>query len=339
MDRRDVIAALEAALQLARTLGDYAGEHQGLAHDAKPRQTLTEAVRDMGHGANDQAGGTGEGAEAALALSAPGGIAAGTPRSIALGAGEHLDVAAHGNVQLSSGENTVINAANGLGTFAQRGDMRHIAHQGELLLQAQQNNIQIDADQSLEITATEDHILIAAKEHLTLLCDGAYIQLKGGNIEMGMPGGFSAQFSDRQFIGPGQRQPTLPVFEAATVNPLRRTMQFSLATLPGFPPQYAGEPFTLFADGSPIEEGVLDETGGLRWEHQEGVEKYAVELTTGQRFEIDAKSKFAGDKETREMQKLSNRGFRSHDHAGDMAATENAVGDAFRQLFARYRSR
>ncbi|MFK1437617.1 DUF2345 domain-containing protein [Pseudomonas aeruginosa] len=47
---------------------------------------------------------------------------------------------------MSSGERTVINAGNGLGLFAQQGDMRHIAqqgdmrhiaHQGELLMQAQ----------------------------------------------------------------------------------------------------------------------------------------------------------------------------------------------------------
>ncbi|NPW38097.1 DUF2345 domain-containing protein [Pseudomonas aeruginosa] len=49
----------------------------------------------------------------------------------------HLDLAAQQHVQLSSGERTVINAGNGLGLFAQQGDMRHIAHQGELLMQAQ----------------------------------------------------------------------------------------------------------------------------------------------------------------------------------------------------------
>ncbi|WJV25583.1 type VI secretion system tip protein TssI/VgrG [Pseudomonas chlororaphis] len=203
LDRRDVIAALEAALQLARTLGDYAGEHQGLAHDAKPRQTLTEAVRDMGHGANDQAGGTGEGAEAALALSAPGGIAAGTPRSIALGAGEHLDAAAHGNVQLSSGENTVINAGNGLSTFAQRGDMRHIAHFGQLLLQAQHSNVRIEAEKSVEITASEKHVQMSAEKLLSVLCSGGSIKMQGGNIELGGPGTLTVKAADHRFLGPG----------------------------------------------------------------------------------------------------------------------------------------
>ncbi|WP_454727082.1 MULTISPECIES: type VI secretion system Vgr family protein [Cupriavidus] len=211
LDRREVVSLLEAALQLAKGLGDYAGEHQGIGHDAKPRQTLTEAMRNLGHGANNEAEGSG-GGEPLIALSAPAGIAAGTPRGIVLGAGEHLDGAARQNVQLSAGERVVINAGNGLGTFAQSGDMRHIAHQGEMLLQAQHNTIRIEADQSVEMTASNEHVLISANEHITLLCGGAYIKMQGGNIELGMPGNFTAKASQHNLIGPGAMVPTLGQF-------------------------------------------------------------------------------------------------------------------------------
>nr|MDI4005591.1 type VI secretion system Vgr family protein [Pseudomonas aeruginosa] len=40
LDRGVVVQVLEAALELARELGDYAGEHQGVGHDAAPQQTL-----------------------------------------------------------------------------------------------------------------------------------------------------------------------------------------------------------------------------------------------------------------------------------------------------------
>ncbi|MFU3247332.1 DUF2345 domain-containing protein, partial [Pseudomonas paraeruginosa] len=202
LDRQALVAALEAALQLARTLGDYAGQYQGLAHDAKPQQTLTEAVRDMGHGANDQAGGGGEGSEPVIAVSAPAGIALGTPKAIALGAGEHVDLAAQQHVQLSSGERTVLNAGNGLSLFAQQGDMRHIAHQGELLMQAQQNNARLEAEQSVEMTANQGHMQWAAGKRLTLMCGGAYIEMQGGDIEMGMPGFFIVKAASHSFLGP-----------------------------------------------------------------------------------------------------------------------------------------
>ncbi|WP_420996758.1 type VI secretion system Vgr family protein [Cupriavidus sp. 30B13] len=208
LDRREVVSLLETALQVAKGLGDYAGEHQGVAHDAKPRRQLTEAVRDLGHGANDEANGAGEGGQPVIALSAPAGIAAGTPRSIALGAGEHLDGAAQQNVQLSAGERVVINAGTGLGTFAQSGDMRHIAHQGELLLQAQHNTIRVEADQSVEIAASDEHVQISADEHITLLCGGAYIRMQGGNIELGMPGKFTAKAAKHTLTGPASMSVT-----------------------------------------------------------------------------------------------------------------------------------
>ncbi|MGE8702510.1 MAG: type VI secretion system Vgr family protein [Achromobacter sp.] len=212
LDRNEIVAVLEAALQLARSLGNYAGEHQGAPHDAEPRRDLTAWVRALGHGANDQTRGTGEGTAPVMALSAPAGIAAGTPLSIALGAGEHLDAVAHANLQLTAGERVVVNAGNGLGTFAQRGDMRHIAHTGQLLLQAQHNSIHIDADKSVEVRANNNHVTVSAEEHITLLCGGAYIKMAGGNIEMGMPGVFTVKATDHNLTGPGTMVPTLGQF-------------------------------------------------------------------------------------------------------------------------------
>lgn len=212
LDRIEIVAVLEAALHLARSLGNYAAEHQGIAHDHEPRQDLTEAVRDLGHGANDQANGMGEGTKPVMAFSAPAGIVAGTPRSIAFGAGEHLDAAAQGNLQLTAGERVVVNAGNGLGTFAQRGDMRHIAHSGQILLQAQHDSIHIEADKSVEVRANNHHVTVSAEEHITLLCGGAYIKMAGGNIELGMPGTFTVKATDHSFKGPGTMVPTLGKF-------------------------------------------------------------------------------------------------------------------------------
>ena len=115
-------------------------------------------------------------------------------------------------MQLTAGEHLVLNAGKGLGTFAQAGDMRHIAHQGEMLLQAQHNSIRVEADQSVEISASQQHVQVAAKEHITLLCGGAYIRIAGGNIELGMPGEFTAKAASHQFIGPSTQEPTLPTF-------------------------------------------------------------------------------------------------------------------------------
>ncbi|CUJ52099.1 Uncharacterized protein conserved in bacteria [Achromobacter kerstersii] len=202
LDRSEIAGVLQAALELARSLGEYAGRHEGVEHDAAPQQSLTNAVRDLGHGANDQADSAGQGDAAALALSAPGGIAAATPASLTLSAGEHVDSIAQRNQQLSAGEKVVINAGGDMGLFTQSGALRHITHQGEMLLQAQHNAIRIQADQSAEITSSKQHVLIAADKHITLLCGGAYIKMAGGNIELGMPGTFSVKAAQHNFAGP-----------------------------------------------------------------------------------------------------------------------------------------
>ena len=204
LDRAQLVSTLEAALELVESLGNYAGQHQGLAHDAGPRKTLTDTVRAMGHGANDQKEGTGPGNEPIIALSAPAGIALASPRSIALGVGEHIDAAAREQVQLTAGEQMLLNAGQGLGTFAQSGDMRHIAHQGQLLLQAQHNSVRLEADQSVEVSASQQHVQLAAKQHITLLCGGAYLKLQGGNIELGMPGNFTVKAAKHSLTGPSQ---------------------------------------------------------------------------------------------------------------------------------------
>ncbi len=221
--RQQVIEVLQAALALASQLGTTAENAQGIAQDSQPQQALTDAVNALGHGANDQANGTGDGAQPIIALSGPAGIAAATSHSIALGAGEHITSVAQQNQQLTAGKKVVINAGDELGLFAQGGDMRHIAQNGQLLLQAQHNSIQVQADQSVEISASQQHVLVAADKHITLLCGGAYIKMHGGNIELGMPGDFTVKAANKYFLEPGHAVTELNSWPSASFNDRFRT--------------------------------------------------------------------------------------------------------------------
>ncbi|MDD1152777.1 type VI secretion system tip protein VgrG, partial [Pseudomonas sp. TNT2022 ID357] len=217
LQRGAAIQVLEAALQLAKGLGDYAEDHQGVGHDTQPQQTLSEAVRDLGHGANDESQQS-NGGHPAIALSGQAGIAAVSPKSVTLAAGEHIDSVAQQNQQLTSGQKFVVNAGSDLGLFAQSGEMRHITHQGPMLLQAQQNSIRLEADQSVEVSAGQQHVLVSAKEHITLMCGGAYLTLKGGNIELGMPGNFTVKAAKHSSIGPAHASTTFNSWESTPFN-------------------------------------------------------------------------------------------------------------------------
>ncbi len=212
LSRAELIQCLEGALELAKGLGGYAAQHQNLPHDATPQQTLCEAVRDLGHGANDENDGS-NGGQPVIALSSPGGIAAGTSQSITLAAGAHLDSVAQKNQQLTAGQKLLANAGQGIGLFAHGGEFRQVAHQGDLSLQAQQAKVRIEGKQSVELYATDDHILAVAGKHLTLMCSGAYIKIENGDIELGCPGTLRFKAGSYDMQGAASESGELPRFD------------------------------------------------------------------------------------------------------------------------------
>ena len=212
LSRAELVQCLEGALELAKNLGDYATQHQNLPHDATPQQTLSDAVRDLGHGANDEKDGS-NGGQPVIALSSPAGIAAGTPQSITLAAGAHLDSVAQKNQQLTAGQKLVVNAGQGIGLFAHGGEFRQVAHQGDMSLQAQQTKVRIEGRQSVELYATDDHILAIAGKHLTLMCGGAYIKIENGDIELGCPGTLHFKAGSYDMQGGASENGELPQFD------------------------------------------------------------------------------------------------------------------------------
>ncbi|MDO4236503.1 MULTISPECIES: type VI secretion system Vgr family protein [Pseudomonas] len=218
LERQQMIDVLQAALTLVKQLGSSAEHAKAITQDSQPQESLTDAVNMLGHGANDQANGTGNGVQPIIALSGPAGIAAATSRSIVMGAGEHIDSVAQQNQQLTAGKKVVVTAGDEIGLFALGGDMRHIAHNGQLLLQAQHNSIQVQADQSVEISASQQHVLVAADKHITLLCGGAYIKMQGGHIEMGMPGNFTVKAANKYFIDPSNAATQLNSWPSTSFN-------------------------------------------------------------------------------------------------------------------------
>ncbi|APC19545.1 type IV secretion protein Rhs (plasmid) [Pseudomonas frederiksbergensis] len=257
LNRATVVQVLEAALQLAKGLGDYAADNQGVGHDTEPQKDLSEAVRDLGHGANDEPDKT-NGGKPAIALSGQAGVALASPNSITLAAGEHIDSVAQENQQLTSGQKFVVNAGTDLGLFAQSGEMRHITHQGLMLLQAQKNNIRLEADQSVEVSASNQHVLVSAKEHITLMCGGAYITIKGGNIELGMPGNLIVKAAKHSLLGATSLEAELPKFKVGDTQ--RRFMLKQIDGTSAMPNMQ----YKITLSSGEVVEGVTDAQGATQ---------------------------------------------------------------------------
>ena len=254
LDRTQIVNALRAALELAQSLGDYAASHEGVPLDSSAQRTLGEALRDLGHGANDETHGT-NGGEPIIGLSAPAGIAAASPHSIALAAGLHIDSVAQQNQQITAGQKVVINAGADLGLFSHGGTLRQIAHQGELLLQAQRNSIRLQADQSVEVNAGRDHVLVTADKHITLLCGGAYLKIAGGNVELGMPGTFTVKAGGHRFQGPASLAQEAPAFDVGNVQ------RKFVITLPDGVRPVPNQPYTITLSNGEQVRGVTNAQG------------------------------------------------------------------------------
>ncbi|WP_269508522.1 type VI secretion system Vgr family protein [Burkholderia sp. IMCC1007] len=270
LSRAALIQCLESALELARNLGRYAEQHQNLSHDAGPQTTLSEAVRDLGHGANDEPAGSG--GQPLIAISSPAGIAAGTPRAITLAAGQHLDAVAEQNQHLTAGQAIVMNAGQGISQFAHGGDLRHIAHQGQVLVQAQHDTVRIQADKSVEVSASNEHVLVMADKHVTLLCQGAYIKLHDGKIEFGCPGDMTFNAGGYNWLGAASEAATLPQFDVGD------TQRRFVLTLPDGERPAANHPYKITLSNGQQVAGVTDEQGATQMMQENGMHMASFEL-------------------------------------------------------------
>ena len=74
---------------------------------------------------------------------------------------------------MTAGQKVEINAGSDIGLFAQGGELRQITHQGPMLLQAQKTTSAWRPSRAVEVSASQQHVLVTAKEHITLMCGGA----------------------------------------------------------------------------------------------------------------------------------------------------------------------
>jgi type VI secretion system secreted protein VgrG len=207
-----------------------------------------------------------------MALSSPAGIAAGTPRSVTLAAGQHIDSVAERNQQITAGKDIVMNAGGDLGVFVHGGNLSQIAHQGDLLLAAQQQNIRLHADKSVQISASEEHVLVTAEKHITLMCGGAFIKMGGGDIEMVMPGTFKARAAVYDMkSGDSAELPTTDT----PIDDVRR--QFVVEYVDDGGP-VANQPYRLTLPGGEVITGVTDAAGATSLVERASMHDIAVTL-------------------------------------------------------------
>ncbi len=209
--RAEFLSLMEQCLEQCRSLGSYAAEHQALPLDAEPLGDMGSQLNDWENGSNTAPEGQG-GGKAMIGVTAPEGISFATPKAIVSYAGSNLDNVAQQHLQLTAGQRFNLNAGQGISLFSHHGGIRAIAHHGKFLLQSQHDDTEINAARNVKVTATDDKIVLMAKEIQIIAEDGSFIKV-GGGIALGTKGDIKHQAANYPFDGPATMAAEFPTFE------------------------------------------------------------------------------------------------------------------------------
>jgi type VI secretion system secreted protein VgrG len=193
LDRQELLGQLDVTLAMSRQLGEMATAHQAGGTDTSGQAALRDAVG--GWGDHKQP------AEAAIAVSAPAGIALSSPRSVQAASGSNLDFTAMQDANLSTGRKIVMRAAQGIAAFAHQAGMKLVAAAGQLQLMAHRDGIDIGAAKRLHQYSL-DSILIEAPRIL-LKTAGAQIALDESGITLSATGQVQGKAAGFNFGGGG----------------------------------------------------------------------------------------------------------------------------------------
>ncbi|MEO4028730.1 type VI secretion system Vgr family protein [Chromobacterium vaccinii] len=266
-----------------------------------------------------------------LILSAPAGIASLTEQSQTLAAGTNLNLVAQRDANHTTGRRWIHNVGKNISLFvtgvADKVALKLIAAKGKVQILAQSDSMELTADKDISITSCKERITVAAKEEILLTSGGAYIRIKGGNIEVHCPGTVSIKGASHNLSGPDQMNIAHPAFPQ-NLPKMPFTVQVDQAAQ-GVKSSWAGMPFTLYADGAELKKGVLDESGKLHIDHMAPTQKYQIKMANGVKYDIPVPTDYSNPTQG----EPANLGFHGHQAGKEDEAGRTGLIDSVREDF------
>jgi type VI secretion system secreted protein VgrG len=225
----------------------------------------------------DGAGGSGKVtayAEPHLQLSSPAGIAATTPADAIIIAGNTSSITAGQDINFAAQGNSLYAVRAGISLFTygkadskdkpnqETGIMLHAAC-GKVSSQSQSDETRITADKAITVASMTKSVTVAAKEHVLLTSQDAYIKLEGGNIMIHGPGAMTFKASMKELAGPSASTSILPPLPK--IDQIKNFIEFN-HHWPDLTPVAGGAYRAEFADGTACV-GKLDAKGHARLEN------------------------------------------------------------------------
>ncbi|MEX9855997.1 DUF2345 domain-containing protein, partial [Proteus mirabilis] len=151
-------------------------------------------------------------------------------------------------------------------------------------IQAQSDEMHLTSLKDMTITSTGGKTVVAAKDELLLTCGGAYIRLKGGQIEYGSPSNQTVKATNWVVEGTASMDVTHPQFPQSMP---KQTLRFQLSSSPQSPMKArAFEPYELYDSGALLLKGMSDAQGNVQIDHDIPTDSYQLYLLSGDRYDI-----------------------------------------------------
>ncbi|HCP9463767.1 TPA: type VI secretion system tip protein VgrG [Escherichia coli] len=174
LDMTDALAQLREAQSLVEALCSATEEAKAELADLQTQKVMmSEALEEL--------------KKSAMLLSAPEGIAQVTPKSLQLSAGENIISTSGKNSDFSVLKKFTVAAGETVSLFAQKLGIKIFAGKGKVEIQAQGDEMLLDALKDIRISSSEGRILISAKNEIILTSGGGYIRIGDGTVECAAP--------------------------------------------------------------------------------------------------------------------------------------------------------
>ncbi|EGT5713605.1 type VI secretion system tip protein VgrG [Cronobacter dublinensis subsp. dublinensis] len=174
LDMSAALSQLQQAQSLAESLSSAAEVAKVELADLQTQKTLlSETLTEL--------------KKSALLMSAPAGIAQVTPKSLQLSAGENITATSGGNTDFSILKKLTVAAGERISLYAQKLGIKLFASKGKVEIQAQGDEMTLDALKDIRVSSSEGKIIISAKKEIILTSGGGYIRIADGTVECAAP--------------------------------------------------------------------------------------------------------------------------------------------------------
>lgn len=188
LSMKEAIAQLENALTIAKSLSSAAEGADALPADTASQQTLNAALKEL--------------AKPGIILNAPEGVSITSPQAVRVASGAaSVGIMSQQNTDISALKRFTVAAGEAVSMLARKAGMKLFAAKGKVEIQAQDDALEAIAKKDVTVTSVEGKVVITGATELVVNCDGAFMKLAGGNMELGAPGNILLKCANVQKMG------------------------------------------------------------------------------------------------------------------------------------------